>query len=47
MESYTVYILHSESADKYYIGYTADIEKRLHLHNDPYVESHASILEFK
>jgi GIY-YIG catalytic domain len=29
METFSVYILYSESADKYYVGYTADIESRL------------------
>lgn len=30
---YAVYILHSVSADKYYIGYTNDITRRLWQHN--------------
>lgn len=28
-----LYILHSSKLDKYYIGHTADIEKRLREHN--------------
>jgi putative endonuclease len=30
---YTVYILHSKTVDRYYIGYTNDIERRLTEHN--------------
>jgi putative endonuclease len=30
---YTVYILHSNSSQCYYIGYTADIGRRLEEHN--------------
>ncbi|MFN3795191.1 MAG: GIY-YIG nuclease family protein [Chitinophagaceae bacterium] len=30
---YTVYILYSASADRYYIGQTADIEDRIKRHN--------------
>jgi putative endonuclease len=30
---YYIYILHSQSADKYYIGYTRDFKKRLDQHN--------------
>ena len=32
---YSVYILYSESADKYYIGHTENIDKRIHQHNNP------------
>ena len=28
------YILYSKSINRYYIGYTSDIEQRLKLHND-------------
>ena len=42
MEQYTVYILYSESADKYYIGHTAHLEQRLRQHNDPFVDTHQS-----
>ena len=31
---YYVYILYSESADKYYVGYTSDINLRLKQHNE-------------
>ena len=30
-----IYILYSETSDKYYIGYTEDVAKRLHFHNNP------------
>jgi putative endonuclease len=30
---YFVYILYSEKCDRYYIGYTADVETRLVRHN--------------
>jgi len=30
---FTVYVLHSQSFDKIYIGFTSDIEKRLFAHN--------------
>lgn len=30
---FTVYILQSESSDKFYIGYTSNIEDRLNRHN--------------
>lgn len=42
METFTVYILYSESADKYYIGQTADLEQRLQQHNDPFVDTRRS-----
>jgi len=32
---YTVYVLHSVSFDKIYVGYTSDIENRLFAHNHP------------
>lgn len=31
--SYFVYILHSQKISKYYIGYTNDLDRRLHEHN--------------
>jgi putative endonuclease len=30
---YTLYILHSKSIDRYYVGYTNDLERRLSEHN--------------
>jgi putative endonuclease len=30
-----VYILYSPSSDKYYVGHTDDMERRLHEHNNP------------
>jgi putative endonuclease len=32
---YTVYVLHSKSFNKIYIGFTSDIEQRLISHNHP------------
>ena len=36
---YTVYILHSKSAGRYYIGQTRDISDRLRRHNSGYEKS--------
>jgi putative endonuclease len=47
MDNFTVYILYSESADKYYIGHTADLQTRLQQHNDLYVSSHTSKFTLK
>ena len=33
MNMFSVYIIYSRSLDKYYIGYTIDLEKRLTEHN--------------
>ena len=33
LQMFFIYILYSSSADKYYIGYTTDINQRLHKHN--------------
>ena len=30
---FTVYILQSEKTGRYYVGYTSDLEKRIHYHN--------------
>ena len=30
---YTVYILHSKSIDKFYVGYTNDLKRRIREHN--------------
>jgi putative endonuclease len=35
MDTFFVYILHSKTVDKYYIGHTNDIQRRLLEHNDP------------
>jgi putative endonuclease len=32
---FPIYILYSEKADRYYIGQTSDIKKRMHDHNHP------------
>lgn len=34
-EMYTVYILYSQRVDRYYVGYTNDLERRLSEHNRP------------
>jgi putative endonuclease len=34
METFFVYILYSKTADKYYIGHTNNIQRRLLEHND-------------
>ncbi|MCX6149640.1 MAG: GIY-YIG nuclease family protein [Ignavibacteriales bacterium] len=34
--SFTVYILHSSSVDKYYIGQTNNLERRINDHNSGY-----------
>ena len=34
MDQYYVYILYSELIDKFYVGQTVDIDKRLLFHND-------------
>ncbi len=33
--SYCVYILYSSSIDRYYIGMTEDLERRINHHNNP------------
>jgi putative endonuclease len=33
--TFYVYILFSPASDKYYIGHTPDVEKRLYEHNHP------------
>jgi len=33
--SYSVYILYSEKANKYYIGHTENVNRRLEEHNNP------------
>ena len=35
MSACCVYILYSESLDKYYVGSTENIDLRLHIHNNP------------
>lgn len=32
---FCIYILYSTSSDKYYIGYTKDITRRMFMHNNP------------
>lgn len=34
MEEWLVYILYSEQIDKYYVGYTSDLDLRINRHND-------------
>jgi putative endonuclease len=33
--TYCVYILHSSKLDRYYIGFTENLEKRISQHNNP------------
>ena len=42
METFTVYILYSPSADKYYVGQTHDLEIRLKMHNELSLNSFTS-----
>jgi putative endonuclease len=35
MPMFYIYILYSETADKYYIGQTEDVQRRLFQHNNP------------
>ena len=35
MNAYTVYILYSQSIDRFYIGYTSNFNQRLNFHNSP------------
>ena len=39
---YYVYIIYSETADNYYVGYTDDMEKRLYRHNNSPFNSYTS-----
>ncbi|MBU2444069.1 MAG: GIY-YIG nuclease family protein [Bacteroidetes bacterium] len=34
MEEWFVYILYSEKIDKYYVGYTSDLDLRINRHNE-------------
>jgi len=34
MEQFFVYIIYSDSIDKFYVGQTGNIDNRLHFHND-------------
>lgn len=36
---YSIYILFSEKADKYYVGQTSDLQKRVRDHNHPTINS--------
>jgi putative endonuclease len=36
---YFIYILYSETANKFYIGQTSDVERRLNEHNHPIVKT--------
>lgn len=44
---FTVYVLKSSATDKYYIGQTADIGKRLLYHNSGYSKSTKVCLPWK
>ncbi|MBU0711759.1 GIY-YIG nuclease family protein [bacterium] len=43
----TVYILYSPSKDRYYIGQTADINRRLHEHNSGHTKSTKSSIPWQ
>ena len=36
---YYIYILYSQSANKFYVGQTSDVQRRLEEHNNPIVKS--------
>ena len=36
---YYVYLLYSSSANKYYVGYTDNVDRRLYEHNHPEIKS--------
>ena len=38
-----VYILHSEKLDKFYVGTTTDVEKRIHEHNTAFYKDSFSV----
>jgi putative endonuclease len=42
-----VYILHSEAADRYYVGQTQDTESRLSRHNNGYEKSTSPFIPWK
>ena len=44
---YFVYLLYSEKCDRYYIGYTADIEARLKRHNSGMVSATKNCSPYK
>jgi len=33
--AYWVYIIHSQTSNRYYCGHSSDVERRLRQHNDP------------
>jgi len=39
---YSIYIIYSESADKYYVGYTSDVDLRVENHNSSSFKSFTS-----
>ncbi len=40
---YYVYIIHSEKLDSYYIGFTEDLDRRIHQHNSHFYKSASTI----
>jgi putative endonuclease len=44
---FSVYILKSSVTDKYYIGQTSDIDKRLLYHNSGYSKSTKAVIPWK
>ena len=47
MEIYHVYILYSETYDKYYIGQSKNVHERIKLHNQKQVKSTAPYVPWK
>ena len=39
---YFIYILYSPSSDKFYVGYTENVSKRIFMHNNPIRNSYTS-----
>ena len=42
MGKFYIYILHSESSDKFYVGYSSNVSSRLERHNNPKFNSYTS-----
>ena len=42
MEKFHIYILYSESSDKYYVGYSNNVSLRVERHNNPKFNSYTS-----
>ena len=42
MENFYIYIIYSERSDRYYVGYSSNIEARIERHNNPKFSSYTS-----